>query len=245
MTGKKLVALGVAACLCGWVATANAGTFQKHGNSAGGNADVTVTTPAAPGGGVQAGHGVVFLEDWEGFDVGEQVHGQNGWKGWDNGEGAGAFVTDAQNHTDGGSKSIEIISGSDLIHEFASELGATEDSGQWRLRVWQYIPGDLTGTAWHIWQNQYNDNGPYAWSVQIRATIASGVIHADFRGEELPLITDRWVEYVIDVDLDTDINEAGAQTLTYGGQTLYADQPWNGGVGAEGPATLFGGTFLF
>ena len=153
MVGKRVVALGVAACLCGWVATANAGTFQKHGNATGGNANVTVTTPTAPGGGVQADDGVVFLEDWEGFDVGEQVHGQNGWKGWDNGEGAGAFVTDAQNHTEGGSKSIDINGGSDLVRPFATEFGSVQDSGQWRLRVWQYVPGDLSSQTWHIWPN--------------------------------------------------------------------------------------------
>jgi hypothetical protein len=196
-----------------------------HGNATGGHADVVVTTPALYDGGVQTG-GVVFLEDWESYNVGEQVHGQNGWKGWDNDPNAGALVSDAQNHTDGGSKCIDINGGTDLVREFAQDLGATENSGQWRIRAWQYIPSDLTLQTWFIWQNEYADGGPYKWSVQVRASIDSGVIHADFRGEELPLLTDQWVEWVIDVDLDKDLSERGSQTLTYGGQTLYADQPW-------------------
>src|SRR6185369_10205936 len=72
-----------------------------------------------------------FLENWDSYVVGSNVHGQGGWKGWANDPSAGAFVDDAQSVS--ASNSINIEGASDLIHEFS---GYT--SGVWTVTAQQF-----------------------------------------------------------------------------------------------------------
>ena len=154
---------------------------------------------------VQAGEGIVWSDDFEQYKDGERLHGQNGWKGFLNEPRVAPRVTGAQNHTEGGSRSVEMTAEADLVREFAEEFGALEDSGQWIFRAWEYVPSEMTGASYFIMLNTYNDRGPLNWSVQVHHSAEGGTIGADFRGEELPLITDRWVPIEVHIDLDTDI----------------------------------------
>src|SRR4030067_3611190 len=88
------------------------------------------------------------------------MHGQGGWKGWDNSPAAGALTSDDQARSV--PNSVAILGASDLTHPYA---GYT--SGAWTYTAWQYIPTDFTGTSYFILLNTYNDGGPYNWSTEV------------------------------------------------------------------------------
>ena len=172
-----------------------------------------------------------WSDDFDSYATGSQMHGQGGWKGWDNSPAAGALTSDVQALST--PNSVDIFGASDLVHEYS---GYT--SGQWIYTAWQYVPTDFAGTSYFIMQNTYNDGGPYNWSVQVQFDSASGQLLSDFDGATLPLITGQWTEIRVEIDLDTDV-----QTFYYGGQILYqkswADGVTGGGVLDIGAVNLF------
>ncbi len=137
----------------------------------------------------------MFAEDFESYAAGSDLHGQNGWKGWDNVPGAGAPVSNAIAFS--GSNSVEIIGSSDLVHEFAFTGGILE------LSAMQYITGNATGSSYFILMNRYNDGGPYAWSAQLNCDMNAGQIISDNGGgASLPIVRDQWVQLKFVIDLD-------------------------------------------
>jgi len=60
--------------------------------------------------------GQVFSEDFESYAAGSEMHGQGGWKGWDNTPAAGAPASGVYAY--GGAISIEIGGATDIVHEF-------------------------------------------------------------------------------------------------------------------------------
>ncbi len=162
-------------------------------------------------------------EFWENFDSyvdGSEMHGQGGWKGWDNNPAFGALVTSAFSHSS--PHSVDITGSSDLVHEFA---GFT--SGQWVLTAWVYVPAG-TPLSYILALNTYADGGPYNWSTQVFFDAMSGVVVSDFDGGTLPIVTDDWVEFRVEIDLDTD-----TQVGYYDGQQLYS-KSWTEGVSGGG-----------
>jgi hypothetical protein len=140
--------------------------------------------------------GPLFVENFDSYAAGSTMHGQGGWKGWDNAAGATAPVSSAQAFS--GANAVEIIATSDLVHEFTIAGGVHEFSAM------QYIPTGATGTTMFILMNMYKDGGPDDWSDQTEFRMDGGVVHfAD--GQEMPLVRDKWVEvkYVIDLDNNT------------------------------------------
>jgi len=53
--------------------------------------------------------GAVFTEDFESYAAGSALHGQGGWKGWDDTAGAGAPTSSS--YAFSGSNSVEIVAG--------------------------------------------------------------------------------------------------------------------------------------
>ncbi|MEN6428797.1 MAG: LamG-like jellyroll fold domain-containing protein [Phycisphaerales bacterium] len=135
----------------------------------------------------------LFFEDFESYEAGSDMHGQDGWKGWDNSAGAGAPVSNAQAFS--GVNSVEIIGSSDLVHEFDVAGGVVEFSAM------QYIPTGSTGTSFFILLNTYHDGGPDDWSVQTQFHLDTGVVEFD-GGATATIVYDKWVEvkYVIDLN---------------------------------------------
>ncbi|MBN2130824.1 MAG: LamG domain-containing protein [Sedimentisphaerales bacterium] len=141
----------------------------------------------------------LFLDRFDAYEAGSEVHGQGGWKGWFNDAGAGAPVSDANDPV--GAGAVEILGSSDLVHEFDVAGGAVE------FTAMQYIPSGTTGTTYFILMNTYNDeNQGLDWSIQTNFNLETGEITA-WSGltEATSIIYDQWVQlkYVIDMDANT------------------------------------------
>ena len=122
-----------------------------------------------------------------------------GWKGWDNASAAGAYVVNDYAHSS--PHSVEIVGGSDLVHEYK---GYT--AGQWTYTAWVYIPEDFNGLSYFIMLSGYTDGGGSAntWTVQVRFDSGLGIVESEFDGSTLTLITGQWVELRVEIDLDGD-----------------------------------------
>jgi hypothetical protein len=171
-----------------------------------------------------------FLDDFEAYAPGSNMHGQGGWKGWDNNGGAGALVTNALSHSP--MNSVDIIGASDLVHEFTGF-----NAGQWTLTAWMFIPGNSTANTYFIALNTYADLGPYNWSTQVCFNTAAGVVVDDIgadctTGATLPIVTDQWVEIRVEIDLT-----ANTQQFFYNGSMLYSDS-WTEHVSGAGAVNI-------
>lgn len=159
-----------------------------------------------------------IIENFDSYATGSQLHGQGGWKGWDNTPSAGALASSAQSVS--APNSVAITGGSDLVHEYQGM-----DSGRWIYSVKQYIPSASTGSSFFILMNSYQDGGAgNSWAVQTHFDMATSLVISDYlpTGTSLSLIKDRWVDLVFDVNL-----AANSVTEYYGGQVL-GTHAWQG-----------------
>lgn len=177
--------------------------------------------------------GPVWMENFDSYTDGQDVHGVNGWKGWFNDPAASALVSSAQSLN--APHSIDINGGSDLVHEYS------ETTGQWAYRTYQYIPSDMQGLTYFIMLNQYDDAGATNnWSVQTNFDGATGMITDDSSGAQMPFVTDTWAEICVEIDLDAD-----TQIFYYNRVGLY-NGVWNGyQSGAGTGANAIGAVDLF
>lgn len=162
-----------------------------------------------------------FFDNFDSYALGSQMHGQGGWAGWDGDPNAGALVTDEQSFSP--PHSVDIVDASDLVHEFT---GFT--SGQWVLKAWVYVPSGTSGISYIIALNTYEILGDKNWSMQVFFDAGGGVVVSEFDGGTLPIVTDQWVEYRVEIDLDADV-----QTAFYNGAQLYS-KSWTEGVSGGG-----------
>lgn len=189
-----------------------------------GTADLTWTVTEAAGAGPLGGN---WSDDFDSYATDSQIHGQGGWKGWFNDPGAGAFVRDT--YAVSAPNSVEILGGSDLVHEYS---GYT--SGFWTYTAWQYVPTDFVGESYFIMLNQYNDAGTTMnWSTQVMfSSVGDMVINDGTSGGQLPLVKGEWVEIRVEIDLDNN-----TQTFYYDGQVLFAGT-WTNEVSGGGIANI-------
>jgi hypothetical protein len=169
-----------------------------------------------------------FSEDFESYAVGD-LHGQGGWKGWDNAATAGAKVSTKFAHS--GTKSVEIASASDFVHEFK------QAGGKWIFSAWQYIPSGGTGISYFILLNTYVDGGPNDWSIQTQYNLATGAVtcwHGGLSGAA-EIIFDRWVEIRLQINLDKNIFDE-----YYNGQLIATGQWDDNTHGTFQAVDLFG-----
>ncbi|MCP4607984.1 MAG: hypothetical protein GY845_04640 [Planctomycetes bacterium] len=137
----------------------------------------------------------IFSEDFESYANGSALHGQGGWKGWNNDSSAGAPVSSLYSYS--GSNSVEVVGSADLVHEF------DHAEGRWELSIMQYIPSGTKGNSWFILLNTYNDNGAQDWSVQLVFDLGTGEITSDYdNGTLANIVYDKWVEIKCVIDLD-------------------------------------------
>ncbi len=81
----------------------------------------------------QVGTGIVWSENFDSYADGSSMHGQGGWKGWDNDPVGTAYVSSAYSQST--PQSVDIKDSSDLVHEYS---GYT--TGQYIFTAWIYIP---------------------------------------------------------------------------------------------------------
>jgi len=138
---------------------------------------------------------VWFSDGFEAYEAGSDLHGQAGWKGWQNTASAGAPASNAQAFT--GTNSVEIIGSADLVHEFDVAGGVVT------LSAMQYIPTGSTGTSYFIGMNQYNDAGQdLDWSIQLEFHLDTGSVVNYYTGETTTIVYDNWVEVKCVMDLN-------------------------------------------
>ena len=84
----------------------------------------------------EVGTGIVWEDDFDSYAEGSSMHGQGGWKGWDNDPTWTAYVTDKESRSD--PHSVDIKADADLVHEYS---GYT--SGDFIYKAYAYIPSDI------------------------------------------------------------------------------------------------------
>ncbi len=144
----------------------------------------------------------VFSDNFDSYPLNSQMHGLGGWKGWDNVAAAGAFTNN--DFFLSGPNSVTIEGNSDLVHQFT---GAT--SGQWTFSCSQFVPSTSTGDSFIILLNNYNDGGPYNWSMTVHMNMATNqVISDEGGGGPLALIKNQWVPIRVDINLNSNTMSA-------------------------------------
>lgn len=167
--------------------------------------------------------------DWrDSFDTyanGMDLHGVNGWKGWDNTPAATAFVSDM--FANSAPHSVDIAGPSDLVHEY------TATSGTWIYATRMYVPSGLSGVTYFIMLNTYADLGAKNWSVQVNFDSGTGTMTNDGgTGGQMPFVYDEWAEIRLVIDLDSD-----TQDFYYNGYLLYSGT-WTGEVSGGGALSI-------
>jgi opacity protein-like surface antigen len=161
-----------------------------------------------------------FSDNFDTYANGSGLVPQGGWLYW-NGSGPPAALNATIDNTLSVSPPNSAVGAveSDNVQVF------NITSGHWICKVQTYTPSTATGIGYFIMLNTYTN--PYVsggnWSIEVSFNRTTNLVQSVNRSvanggpgnTTLPLITDQWVELVIDIDLDTD-----AFTMTYGGQGL-------------------------
>lgn len=166
-----------------------------------------------------------WFDDFDAYPSNTLLDGQGGWVSW-----AGyADVTSLASNDIAASpeNSAKIMQGSDIVQEFA---GVT--SGQWEVTMLQYVPTASlnSGDSYFIMLNKYDGpNNDFNWSIQLKADTNNGLMVHDWPGPGTtkPLITNRWVELKLEIDLDIDLCRTW-----YDGQVLGVQQ-WTAAGGTN------------
>jgi hypothetical protein len=205
------IIIGVIILFVGASATASISTTKTDTNHI---EPVTMTQPP-------------WFENFDTYTNGQWLDGfpeDGGWRGWDNLSAAGAAVTNAQSRSS--PHSLDISGPSDTIYEFPGfNNDGVYTSGFWNFSAWVYVPDDFEGESYFLVQSAYTDGAGQgnSWAIQVRMDSAAGVVEAEHDGWQLPLVTGRWAEFLVEIDLDNDY-----YWLWYDG-TVLEDKEWTAG----------------
>lgn len=150
---------------------------------------------------------VIFTDDFESYTVGLSVGTQsNEWFPWTGAIAEDALVSSAQNHSVGGSKSMNVIAGNDIVYSFGNRT-----TGAFTVDFWYYV---ATGNQAHI-------NLQHAFGVEwaFEANFANGILSFD-QGSitTYPYPQDTWFHVTLSFNLDDDfasINIDGADLTSW------------------------------
>lgn len=169
----------------------------------------------------------LWEENFDSYANGSSMHGQGGWKAWDNDPQLTAYVTDKQSRSS--PHSVDIQFPADLVHEFTGII-----SGSWTFIDWVYIPSDFNGLSYFILLGDYEDGAGQdnKWAVQLRMDSALGIIESDLDALNLPLIYNQWVEIRVEIDFETDWFEC------YWDNEILVEKKWSAGPNNAGDTPL-------
>ncbi|UCE58451.1 MAG: hypothetical protein JSU63_13525 [Phycisphaerales bacterium] len=164
-----------------------------------------------------ADNGEALCDDFESYEIGI-LSGINGWEGFGNNPMHAGRIVNAQNHTPGGSQSINNGSKDVLRVLSGYDISAAP---AWVLRAWVYVPSTMNGPAFFLVDSDYD--GTFIGcknSVKLLMDPALGVISDWLEGSTLPLIMDEWVEVRVLIDFQRDL------VTTYYDDVLLSTHPW-------------------
>jgi hypothetical protein len=173
---------------------------------------------------------LLWSDNFDSYANGSGLHGQGGWFGWGDNPAADAKITDVKSRSS--PHSVEIKEASDMVHTW---VGINTNNCTFTTYV--YIPGDFVGQSYLILMSLYSGDSS-KWATQLRFDSDIQRVASEYEDNQLPLITDQWVELrvVINFTLDN-------QKVYYGGELL-TEKNWTSGVSGGGPLQL-GGIDLF
>jgi hypothetical protein len=172
-------------------------------------------------------------DNFDGYVAGAGLGGQGGWSIWYSG-GTDGTVSDA--FASSGTNSLQLVPGSDMVFEFSGI-----DDGQWVYRAMTYMPSTSAGDAYIILMNGYGSASVDSWTTQVRFGGTDLLVESDFGGEIADLITDRWVEFRAEIDLDETFgfpDSVGLMDLYYDGVLFAEDLIWIDNAGTGGPTSI-------
>ncbi len=212
-----LAGLVVACAVAAPVAAKDAGSVRPRGPA---DPNFSKAEPVDFGGG--PGN---WIDHFDTYATGSQLHGVGGWEGWDTSPAAGALTSATQSRS--AANSVDILGAADLVQRYS---GFT--TGTWTYTAYQFIPSTVTGNTYFIILNTYAPP-TFNWSTQICFNSTTDLVRDDVAnnctsGAQLPIIYDQWVELRVVINLDTD-----QQTFFYGGVQLY-QAAWRGHVSTGG-----------
>ena len=171
--------------------------------------------------------GIVWSENFDSYATGSSMHGQGGWKGWDNDSQWTAYVTDNQSRSS--PHSLDISTPSDLVHEFTGI-----SSGTWTFIDWVYVPSDFDGLSYFILLGDYEDGAGQnnKWALQLKMDSGLGIIESEYDALNLPLINNTWVEIRVEIDFESDWFEC------YYDNEILVEKNWSAGPNGAGDCPL-------
>ncbi|MCH7704329.1 MAG: IPTL-CTERM sorting domain-containing protein, partial [Planctomycetes bacterium] len=187
----------------------------------------------APDGGEFTGVPPDWSDDMESYVNGSDIDGQGGWQSWDSCACAGALITQAQ--AQGGLQSLDVVGNSDIVH-----INSVYNCGTYLVQAFVWIPSglDAVNDTWFIMQKEYNDGGPYQWSIQFRMA-ADGTVDGDCGASnncnDTTWNADAWNEILAVIDIDGDVS------LLFNGFVLGTYNWQNGVFGTDNGCPAVGG----
>lgn len=171
---------------------------------------------ATPAGGLDAPATESVNEDFDCYQPGAAASSLPGWELWPDAEDA--FVTGELAFSGGASLHLDRV-GVDVVRlvDFR-EIPVT-------VSVMTYVPSssvDLEGYVLGL--SSYDGGGPGTWwAMQVKFDVSLGLLEAQYSGETVPLIPDRWIELRAEIDLPADQYD-----LYYDGELWAQNLQWTG-----------------
>jgi hypothetical protein len=168
----------------------------------------------------------VLDDNFDSYAAGSTIIGQGGWEGWGGTSTPNATVVNTYSHSS--PNSLAVSGGCDVVQQFSGV-----NSGLWYAKVWTYVPSTQTGDMFFILLNTYTHAGTNNnWSAQIAlcnsacgngtAGMVASLGGSDVAGTETtPLLTDQWVELVVEINLS-----ANLYNVYYNGAMFVSAATW-------------------